>query len=44
MYQIKSINNPEEEVMKGQFYGHERKLYSKEYAKNLSKLITYTST
>jgi hypothetical protein len=30
MYQIKSIDNPEEDVIKGQFYGHELTLYSKE--------------
>ena len=29
MYQIKSIDNPEEDVIKGQFYGHELTLYSK---------------
>ena len=33
MYQIKSIDNPEEDVIKGQFYGHELTLTSKEYAK-----------
>ena len=30
MYQIKSIDNPEEDVIKGQFYGHELTMYSKE--------------
>ena len=31
MYQIKSIDKPEEDVIKGQFYGHELTLASKEY-------------
>ncbi len=30
MYQIKSIDNPEEDVIKGQFYGHELTMTSKE--------------
>ena len=30
MYQIKSIEKPEEDVIKGQFYGHELTLASKE--------------
>ena len=30
MYQIKSIDKPEEDVIKGQFYGHELTLASKE--------------
>ena len=30
MYQIKSIDNPEEDVIKGRFYGHELTMYSKE--------------
>lgn len=30
MYQIKSIDNPEEDVIKGQFYGHELTMASKE--------------
>ena len=30
MYEIKSIDNPEEDAIKGHFYGHELTLTSKE--------------
>ena len=33
MYQITSIDNPEKDVIKGQFYAHELTLYSKAEAK-----------
>ena len=33
MYQIKSIDNPEDGVIKGQFYGHELTMISKELLK-----------
>ena len=33
MYQIKSVDNPGDDVIKGQFYGHELTIVSKEFLK-----------
>ena len=44
IYQIKSIGNPEEDVIKRQFYANELLLASKKSAKIIAKYDAYTST